>query len=387
MLKLFPASSTLARTGRALPPFADPAVISDSRRAIMFASQIIAARGPACTPRDSDVGGASKPRIKTDVEQVSAVRIGDFVEDGRYAGAGVDIDAGNRLVELIKPLVRATARSGAGAEIGGFGGLFDLKAAGFTDPDSGCRDRRRRHQSQDRDRNRATRYDRHRSCRHVGQRPCRAGRRTAVLSRLFRLRQTRSGDRGDGGKGRRGGLPRGRLRAYRRRNCGNAWSLSARRLRPRRVCGRRGRAKRHPTARRHRCRRRCGRARGERRAFQWVFIGQKDRRRCRPEVAGARAVRTRAEPGRGAADADAALRALLPSRDTRQQGGQSAGAHHRRRLDRKYSARSAARTCRAPAARSRASLAGIQMARRDRQCRRKGNAADIQLRHWHGGRA
>ena len=54
--------------------------------------------------------------------------------DARYAGAGVDIDAGNRLVELIKPLVRATARSGAGAEIGGFGGLFDLKAAGFTDP-------------------------------------------------------------------------------------------------------------------------------------------------------------------------------------------------------------------------------------------------------------
>ena len=54
--------------------------------------------------------------------------------DARYTGAGVDIDAGNRLVELIKPLVRATARSGAGAEIGGFGGLFDLKAAGFTDP-------------------------------------------------------------------------------------------------------------------------------------------------------------------------------------------------------------------------------------------------------------
>src|SRR5205807_9108576 len=51
-----------------------------------------------------------------------------------YADSGVDIDAGNRLVELIKPLVRATARSGADAEIGGFGGLFDLKAAGFTDP-------------------------------------------------------------------------------------------------------------------------------------------------------------------------------------------------------------------------------------------------------------
>jgi phosphoribosylformylglycinamidine cyclo-ligase len=56
------------------------------------------------------------------------------VKDARYAAAGVDIDAGNRMVDLIKPLVRATARSGAGAEIGGFGGLFDLKAAGFVDP-------------------------------------------------------------------------------------------------------------------------------------------------------------------------------------------------------------------------------------------------------------
>jgi len=57
-----------------------------------------------------------------------------FVDEARYAAAGVDIDAGNRMVELIKPLVRATARAGAAAEIGGFGGLFDLKAAGFTDP-------------------------------------------------------------------------------------------------------------------------------------------------------------------------------------------------------------------------------------------------------------
>src|SRR6201746_1718518 len=51
-----------------------------------------------------------------------------------YADSGVDIDAGNRLVDLIKPTVRATARAGADAEIGGFGGLFDLKAAGFKDP-------------------------------------------------------------------------------------------------------------------------------------------------------------------------------------------------------------------------------------------------------------
>ena len=51
-----------------------------------------------------------------------------------YKQAGVDIDAGNALVEAIKPAVRSTRRPGADAEIGGFGGLFDLKAAGFVDP-------------------------------------------------------------------------------------------------------------------------------------------------------------------------------------------------------------------------------------------------------------
>src|ERR1700738_957299 len=51
-----------------------------------------------------------------------------------YADSGVDIDAGNRMVDLIKPLARATARAGADAEIGGFGGLVDSKGAGFKDP-------------------------------------------------------------------------------------------------------------------------------------------------------------------------------------------------------------------------------------------------------------
>ncbi len=51
-----------------------------------------------------------------------------------YAIAGVDIDAGNAMIERIKPLVSTTRRPGADAEIGGFGGLFDLKAAGFADP-------------------------------------------------------------------------------------------------------------------------------------------------------------------------------------------------------------------------------------------------------------
>lgn len=51
-----------------------------------------------------------------------------------YRGAGVDIDAGEALVEAIKPLARATARSGTLGGLGGFGALFDLKAAGFADP-------------------------------------------------------------------------------------------------------------------------------------------------------------------------------------------------------------------------------------------------------------
>jgi phosphoribosylformylglycinamidine cyclo-ligase len=51
-----------------------------------------------------------------------------------YRQAGVDIDAGNALVGAIKPLIRKTLRSGADGDVGGFGGLFDLKAAGFRDP-------------------------------------------------------------------------------------------------------------------------------------------------------------------------------------------------------------------------------------------------------------
>ncbi|ORX85629.1 phosphoribosylamine--glycine ligase [Basidiobolus meristosporus CBS 931.73] len=51
-----------------------------------------------------------------------------------YEEAGVSIDAGNVLVQKIKPLVKATKRIGSDSDIGGFGGLFDLKAAGFVDP-------------------------------------------------------------------------------------------------------------------------------------------------------------------------------------------------------------------------------------------------------------
>src|ERR1051325_10344811 len=51
-----------------------------------------------------------------------------------YADAGVSIDAGNALIKAIAPLAKATARPGPNAELGGFGGFFDLKAAGYQDP-------------------------------------------------------------------------------------------------------------------------------------------------------------------------------------------------------------------------------------------------------------
>ncbi len=51
-----------------------------------------------------------------------------------YAKAGVNIDAGNALVERLKPMAKSTARSGTTAALGGFGAFFDVKAAGYKDP-------------------------------------------------------------------------------------------------------------------------------------------------------------------------------------------------------------------------------------------------------------
>ncbi|HVJ55780.1 MAG TPA: phosphoribosylformylglycinamidine cyclo-ligase [Aliidongia sp.] len=58
----------------------------------------------------------------------------DAIKSQSYRDAGVDIDAGNALVEAIKPLAKATARTGSTALLGGFGAFFDPKAAGFHDP-------------------------------------------------------------------------------------------------------------------------------------------------------------------------------------------------------------------------------------------------------------
>jgi phosphoribosylformylglycinamidine cyclo-ligase len=68
------------------------------------------------------------------VAEALRARMSESRKPFTYAESGVDIDVGNRIVNRIRPYARATRRSGAGAELGGFGGLFDLKAAGFVDP-------------------------------------------------------------------------------------------------------------------------------------------------------------------------------------------------------------------------------------------------------------
>ena len=93
-----------------------------------------------------------------------------------YADAGVDIDAGNALVDRIKPLVKATSRPGADSDIGGFGGLFDLKRAGFDDPILVAANDGVGNEAEDRDRNRTASHGRHRSRCHVRQRPRGPGR-------------------------------------------------------------------------------------------------------------------------------------------------------------------------------------------------------------------
>ena len=55
-------------------------------------------------------------------------------ESYTYAQAGVSIEAGNALVRAIGPLARSTRRPGADADLGGFGGVFDLRATGYSDP-------------------------------------------------------------------------------------------------------------------------------------------------------------------------------------------------------------------------------------------------------------
>jgi phosphoribosylamine--glycine ligase/phosphoribosylformylglycinamidine cyclo-ligase len=75
-----------------------------------------------------------KIHFRSDIGHRALALLNKGQQSTTYAEAGVNIDAGNLLVEKIKPFVKATRRSGADADLGGFGGLFDLKAAGYSDP-------------------------------------------------------------------------------------------------------------------------------------------------------------------------------------------------------------------------------------------------------------
>jgi len=126
-----------------------------------------------------------------------------------YAQAGVSVDAGNSLVEAIKPYVRSTRRTGADAEIGGFGGVFDLQACGYQDPvlvsgtdgvgtklrvavDAGIHDTVGMYNRFAVSTSLKGIFSRHRSRRNGCQRSISSGRRAIVFPRLLRLQQARS---------------------------------------------------------------------------------------------------------------------------------------------------------------------------------------------------
>ncbi len=285
-----------------------------------------------------------------------------------YADSGVDIDAGNRLVDLIKPLVRATRRPGADAEIGGFGGLFDLKAAGFKRSGAGGRrPTASAPRSRSRSRPACIRRHRHRPGGDV------ASTTSSVQGAepLFFLDYFACGKLDPKAaaaivRRRRRGLPGVRLRADRRRDRRDARPVQGRRLRPRRLRGRRGRA-RHAAAARRPDRRGdavIGLASSGVHSNGFSLVrthrGAVRRSACdapAPFVAGQ-------DARRRAAGADAALRASrclrAIARDRRDQG---AGAYHRRRLHRQYSARAAEGSRRrASISPAHAGAAGVQMA-------------------------
>ena len=258
-----------------------------------------------------------------------------------YAEAGVDIDAGNAMVEKIKPLVRSTRRPGADGEIGGFGGLFDLKAAGFVDPvlvaaNDGVGTKLKI----------AIEAGRHDTVGIDLVAMCVNDLVVQGAEPLFFLDYFATGKLDpDQGAAIVAGIAEGcklrRLRADRRRDGRDAGHVPRRRLRPRRLRRRRGRARPAAADRRRRRRRRAARARLVGRPLERLFAGAPDRRSspgCLDAPAPFADGRT---ARRGAARADAHLCEADPQGDPRHAWRQGAGAHHRRRLPRQHPARAA----------------------------------------------
>ena len=226
-----------------------------------------------------------------------------------YAESGVDIDVGNRIVDRIRPFARATRRSGSGRGAWRIRRPVRSQGRGLCRPDPGRRQRRRRHQGEDRHRERDLRHDRNRPRGDVRQRHCRPGRRAAVFPGLFRLRQARRECRLRRRSKHRRGLRAIGMRIDRRRDGGDAGPLRPGRFRHRRLRrGRRRTRDAHAPAGIE-AGGPCLRPAVVRRSFQWIFAGAARCRPVRPRLGRSRPVRSVAVARRGAADADAPLRA------------------------------------------------------------------------------
>ncbi len=159
-----------------------------------------------------------------------------------YAAAGVDIEAGDRAVELMKSKVARSRRPEVVDDASGFAGLFDVSALlKFRAAADGDLDRRGRHQGHAGLQAGQARHDRHRPGRHGRRRPGGLRGRAALHDRLHRLRQGRARAHRRDRRRRRRGLPPGGLRPGRRRDRRTPGRDGPRRLRPgRRRDGRRG---------------------------------------------------------------------------------------------------------------------------------------------------
>ncbi len=202
--------------------------------------------------------------------------------DSAYAKAGVDIEAGDRAVELMKSWVAKTRRPEVIGGLGGFAGLFDAAALSrlehpvLATSTDGVGTKVAIAQALDR-----ARHDRLRPGRHGGRRSGRVRRRAAVHDRLHRLRpgpaRTDRGDRA----GHRRGLCGSGLRAARWRDRRAPGTARPRRVRPRRCRHRRRRAGCAARTGSRPARRRARRHRVVRTALQRVLAGAQGVRRRR----------------------------------------------------------------------------------------------------------